>query len=436
MSLPPHNSPKRRLDPILVLLAVVGVVGVAWFGASLGSRPTQVAVFWLVSFAVDMLLFVTGVRIFSLKAELPVAHRRMWGAMGFAGLAFASGVVLQAPTAWRDPGSNDAALGATAYSICVLIGSAAVVWALLTAPIGFDTPRARLRFWLDVVTVMVAAAAFGLYFTIQANDAAGPGPGAALQVIIGPTGFLLGAFAAVKLLLSDTAPFTFWAGTLGLLGGAMEGVIRGVRPTLIAHGLVRWEMGCTLVVVALLCAAARVQLLQTRSNPQTLPRTRRRVYSVLPYAAIGSTYLLMVGILLSAKLPPATWVVITGAMACTAVVVARQLAALADNHHLVAASDKLIGELRTSLAERDRLAEKLRYQASHDPLTGLANRLAFQRQMDRPDIVVASTRGVFVLLLDLDEFKPVNDRFGHAAGDQVLITVAARLRAVAGEDDC
>ncbi len=79
---------------------------------------------------------------------------------------------------------------------------------------------------------------------------------------------------------------------------------------------------------------------------------------------------------------------------------------------------------------------QLRHQAFHDPLTGLPNRALFH---DRLRHAVArharDRRPVAVVFCDLDDFKPVNDTFGHAAGDQLLIAVAARLTsAVRGED--
>jgi diguanylate cyclase (GGDEF)-like protein/PAS domain S-box-containing protein len=73
------------------------------------------------------------------------------------------------------------------------------------------------------------------------------------------------------------------------------------------------------------------------------------------------------------------------------------------------------------VTEARRLHEELRHQATHDPLTGLANRSLLEQRL------AATTGPVSVLLVDLDGFKPVNDRYGHHAGDQVLITVAERL---------
>ncbi|BEL08322.1 hypothetical protein Q0Z83_065130 [Actinoplanes sichuanensis] len=98
-------------------------------------------------------------------------------------------------------------------------------------------------------------------------------------------------------------------------------------------------------------------------------------------------------------------------------VLARQLVALRDNSALSRDLHRVVSELR----ERE---EQLRHLAYHDPLTGAANRALFhQRAADRP------TGPLTVLYLDLDGFKPVNDRLGHAAGDLLLTEVAARLRA-------
>jgi diguanylate cyclase (GGDEF)-like protein len=74
--------------------------------------------------------------------------------------------------------------------------------------------------------------------------------------------------------------------------------------------------------------------------------------------------------------------------------------------------------------------ESLRRQALQDPLTGLANRAQVERSLADAAAEAAATghARAAVLLVDLDGFKQVNDRLGHAAGDAVLVTVAARLR--------
>jgi diguanylate cyclase (GGDEF)-like protein len=86
-----------------------------------------------------------------------------------------------------------------------------------------------------------------------------------------------------------------------------------------------------------------------------------------------------------------------------------------------------------SLAEEKVLLEHV---ASTDPLTGLVNRRAFSEALDR-HIARGAEAGLSVALLylDLDGFKPINDTLGHAAGDELLVEAAHRLReCVRGED--
>jgi diguanylate cyclase (GGDEF)-like protein len=89
---------------------------------------------------------------------------------------------------------------------------------------------------------------------------------------------------------------------------------------------------------------------------------------------------------------------------------------------------------RAQRAEQAALAEKARVRlvADTDPLTGLANRRAFLAELEQRLAAPGLVRPFALALLDLDGFKPINDTFGHAAGDSLLIEVAARLRREAG----
>ncbi|AGL20075.1 sensor domain-containing diguanylate cyclase [Actinoplanes sp. N902-109] len=83
------------------------------------------------------------------------------------------------------------------------------------------------------------------------------------------------------------------------------------------------------------------------------------------------------------------------------------------------------------ISENRAFQERLAYEAQHDALTGLPNRRRLQDALD------SSLRrdAVAVLFVDLDGFKPVNDVFGHEAGDELLRQVAVRLSACVREDD-
>jgi diguanylate cyclase (GGDEF)-like protein len=94
------------------------------------------------------------------------------------------------------------------------------------------------------------------------------------------------------------------------------------------------------------------------------------------------------------------------------------------------------GQLEQSLAELSRLKEQLRYQAYHDPLTDMPNRVQFiETATTRIQTQLPGDPQPVILLLDLDDFKNVNDTMGHAAGDELLVMVTERLRACVREED-
>jgi diguanylate cyclase (GGDEF)-like protein/PAS domain S-box-containing protein len=88
------------------------------------------------------------------------------------------------------------------------------------------------------------------------------------------------------------------------------------------------------------------------------------------------------------------------------------------------------------ITERKQAEERLAHLAYHDPLTGLPNRAMFNEHLE---LVLARARrtgsGAAVLFIDLDDFKLVNDSFGHSAGDELLRQVADRLGSVTRAGD-
>jgi diguanylate cyclase (GGDEF)-like protein len=94
----------------------------------------------------------------------------------------------------------------------------------------------------------------------------------------------------------------------------------------------------------------------------------------------------------------------------------------------------------TDIDERRRAEDRLKWTADHDLLTGLANRGLFRRRLDaaltelKADIAMdrVPPARLAVALLDLDHFKQVNDHFGHATGDAMLVAMAQRLEGFIG----
>jgi diguanylate cyclase (GGDEF)-like protein len=99
---------------------------------------------------------------------------------------------------------------------------------------------------------------------------------------------------------------------------------------------------------------------------------------------------------------------------------------LAQHASTALTNGRLADQLRVQVADNE-------HQATHDLLTGLANRLMFERAVDA---MLGSSRKLAVLLFDLDRFKEVNDTLGHAAGDALLRDVGERLRVAVPQALC
>ncbi|HWI62454.1 MAG TPA: EAL domain-containing protein [Symbiobacteriaceae bacterium] len=80
------------------------------------------------------------------------------------------------------------------------------------------------------------------------------------------------------------------------------------------------------------------------------------------------------------------------------------------------------------ISARKQLEEQVRHQALHDPLTGLANRALFRDRVEQA-LLDPNRREFAILFLDLDDFKLINDSYGHSTGDGLLVALADRLRA-------
>ncbi len=82
------------------------------------------------------------------------------------------------------------------------------------------------------------------------------------------------------------------------------------------------------------------------------------------------------------------------------------------------------------ISDRKAAAARIAHLASHDPLTGVGNRLAFNRVMEERLTAANAAHPLGLLCIDLDRFKPVNDLYGHLIGDTVLIKVTRRISAL------
>jgi diguanylate cyclase (GGDEF)-like protein len=93
-------------------------------------------------------------------------------------------------------------------------------------------------------------------------------------------------------------------------------------------------------------------------------------------------------------------------------------------------------DLSEALAEREAYATQLQFQATHDTLTGLANRNLLRDRLSQAIAYAARyEHPIWVAFLDLDRFKVINDTLGHRAGDVLLNTIAERLKSILREAD-
>jgi diguanylate cyclase (GGDEF)-like protein len=170
-------------------------------------------------------------------------------------------------------------------------------------------------------------------------------------------------------------------------------------------------VGAGYVVAGLLCALASRAPLPT----ETVDRDEQDVggWAMLPYVPVALAFAAAAWRYLhTGHLTPVLfWLLLATAV----LVMTRQFLSLRTTTRLT----------RRLQDQRERLA----YQASHDGLTGLANRTAFQAHASAVLDAAGADELTGVLVLDLDGFKQVNDTLGHAAGDELLVGVADQLRA-------
>ncbi|WP_182912358.1 GGDEF domain-containing protein [Pseudoalteromonas sp. MSK9-3] len=91
----------------------------------------------------------------------------------------------------------------------------------------------------------------------------------------------------------------------------------------------------------------------------------------------------------------------------------------------------VIGQLNTEIEQREKLEAQLRYEANHDPLTGIGNRKACFETFDE-----LSDQQSLLFYFDLDDFKQANDKYGHHVGDNILKAFSASLTKQFGDDCC
>ncbi|HEY0531220.1 MAG TPA: EAL domain-containing protein [Actinoplanes sp.] len=261
------------------------------------------------------------------------------------------------------------------------------------------SPVEWIRFGLDIATGIVTVVTFAWHLAYPRWDAwAGTDPGARMAAVIVVGAAIVGVSAFVKVAFTGTGTIDRRAlhllGVAGAVGAASGGAM---APLMAGRPYFNSGQGQLPLLCLILVLAADRQVRATRAG-HLIERPPRRRWSLMPYLAVLFTG----GLLLYGEIHKSRdgLAVASGAVGVTLLVAARQIIALRDNA----------------------------YQADHDALTGLANRTVLTRRA--AEALARGTDRIGIALIDLDNFKAINDDLGHAAGDVLLAEVARRIEAV------
>jgi diguanylate cyclase len=388
----------HRSSRMLRATWLTAIVAVTWFAVNL-MHPVGPA--WLL-WAWAPVVGIVGTGVFwqtARETALPPPARLFWrrltpvpALVGIGETAQAAGVLRGDRLAAGEPQPVMLAAG----TVVILI----ILYALHRLPSG-RTDRDALRVTLDAGTVVLATAVFLWHFSaLNHSGSASSAIGSLVLTVVGS--FVV--FTLVKVLYSDYAVID--AGGVRLLAAAILAgcVEKMLQPLLAGYDgrLVVHQAGIPIIFVLACTAAARQRTASLGRRPDR--GGRRRSFVLLPYAAVAAVD----GLLIWVACFDVTDIVMVAAaaVALTAFVVARQILALVANQQLVAQLD---------------------HSANHDPLTGLPNRSYYHRRLQLA-LTAPGDRPVSLALIDLDDFKMVNDTLGHDVGDALLIEFARRLR--------
>ncbi|HEX8629270.1 MAG TPA: EAL domain-containing protein [Catenuloplanes sp.] len=384
-----------RQPDLLRLTLITSALALAWFVVRLLVPFGHPLLGWIPVPLAPVLAVIASARVVADRG-LPDAARRVWRGLAIGSSAILVSVFTLMYDFQRGPAAGTSLLTNALFLTALL----AVLWAVLRLPVRQRSRHEWFTVCLDIGIVLVATGLVIWYGTTWQDTTANPSWWW-LMVLFA----CLGVIVAIKMSLTgftgmDQSSMRLLA--CSVLVGALSGTTMPLLAT--RPDLNNVMMTLPLVFTGVIFAAEA----QRRAPQRQLPAARRRrrplPFSLLPYVAIAATDAILVAT--TASTSSAARIMIMGSVAITALVIARQMIAFRDNR---------------------RYQDQLAYQASHDELTGLANRSLFMICAEAA-VETGAPGTVAVVLVDLDDFKTVNDRLGHSVGDALLVAVSARLR--------
>ena len=403
-----HARGRARPNPVPLAIALLTVAAVAaWLalrdllpGGAGPLRPGYAGG------PLAMLAAFVGCRRIGSMIVVPRPIRRFWRLLSLAAICLGLGGLSAFVLAVNNPGLPP-------YTAApIVLGVALSMLAFGQLPVGRRSALRWAQLILDGATMAVAGI---LLFSYVVHDA-GPAT-AAIPAATRDGAVVVGVGALIALVVIGSAAMSPASAvdsrSLRILTvGPIVGVTAAIL--LIAGGesgrLIVAVLALPVVAAAMTLAAYRQELMLGRPDSPPAAPPARSILNALPLVAVVATATLVVTVS-ARQLPVHERIVMIGAVLIAAFVVSRQLLGLRAN-------DRQLVGIRRQQAELERVAR-------HDPLTALANRARFGAVLaERLDAHLPAG----VLLIDIDDFKTVNDTMGHAIGDQLLVEVAQRLR--------
>lgn len=283
---------------------------------------------------------------------------------------------------------------------------------LLSFPVARRGREERVKFWLDGATVVLAGWMVVWHLIIGPVAVAAKASDLATVLSVAyPLGDLLLLFGIVATVLRRPEAGSRRALAI-LAGGLLLYVVAdlgyGALSVLSRYESGDWPDALWMAAYVLAAAAAECQhQCASRGVVESGASVPAPSYSLVPYAAVlvGNVLLLLVAA--RQQVPLALGGLIVGAVGITGLVMARQITVIHENMRLMA---------------------DLHALAITDSLTGLPNRRGFYT-LASERFADGSSPTACAILIDLDDFKEINDAYGHEVGDELLAAVADRLRA-------